>query len=438
MNPINKYLYSESKSSISNENSKKSSNQIEDSFENSDSTLHPFQINSQSNSSELSLAEHPFKAEEISPLDVLHNDISTIVLDYCAGRVFASLANYYARQNWYTKLKREIEPYIKVITREINCDSNTVDAEIYCLEVSAKIHKFVRNAGIMDHLSKNENNFEDLNLIPIAKELKIIIDEDLCTVFEKISKEITNEKLSQILLSHSSKSDKAEFIRKWLAESNERKCLENITDLGLNRLGLKTLPYEIYRFKKVEKLYLANNSLQQVPSSIKRLKYLIDFDITENNLQQLPKEFFKLKQLQMLNLSSNLQIKISEKIGQLTELKSLYLWNINLKVIPNSFRYLRNLEFLALSHNYLEEIPDFIGQFNLKYLGLGQNNLNYIPYSISQMPDLNILEITNNPLKELHPDFLKLQARGCYINLSNYTLYKLTHPMIAQCKCIIS
>ena len=129
-------------------------------------------------------------------------------------------------------------------------------------------------------------------------------------------------------------------------------------------------------WKNLEYLFLRENNLTSLPSSIGNLTNLEHLYSWENNLTSLPKE-----------------------IGNLKNLKVLYLDNNNLSSLPSSIGNLKNLKVLVLDNNNLSSLPKEIG--NLKYLyglGLSNNNLSSLPKEIGNLKNLKKLRLDGNKL----------------------------------------
>ncbi|KAL7608716.1 receptor-like protein 46 [Lactuca sativa] len=162
--------------------------------------------------------------------------------------------------------------------------------------------------------------------------------------------------------------------------------------------------------------------------------------------------------LEMLNLIGSLHGTIPESLGRLANLRELDLSSCRLTgPIPESVTRLRFLEVLYLSHNQLiGPIPTFLGRlsnldlsfnllngpipeslgrhFSLQAISLSSNRLNgTIPVSVTQLPKLHSLDISNNFLEgvvsEIH--FANISMLKHLDTSSNTRLtFKVSHGWI--------
>lgn len=144
------------------------------------------------------------------------------------------------------------------------------------------------------------------------------------------------------------------------------------------------------------------------------------------------------QQLTDLTGISGLVFTIDEISTPITNLEDLTLIinNNELTCLPAEITQLTNLGTLQLSGNKFSELPDIFNNFNLTLLDISHNNLTALPPSVGNqpmllelyinnnqistlpaltLPDLEILNLSNNQLTQLLPDDYNL------VNLKNLT-----------------
>ncbi len=109
---------------------------------------------------------------------------------------------------------------------------------------------------------------------------------------------------------------------------------------------------------QVEELYLAKNSISQIPTQINQLKNLRILDLTENQLPQVPIALSECRKLKELNLTSNRLQNLPAWISKLTELKFIYLDKNQLDELPTSILELPRLKELHIEYNRFEPISE--------------------------------------------------------------------------------
>lgn len=108
------------------------------------------------------------------------------------------------------------------------------------------------------------------------------------------------------------------------------KCI-GLRGLGLDENSLKAGAFTIIsKLKDLRILYLSNNQLEEIPSSIGENSNLMALDLRGNKLKTLPEELGNCGELERLRLNGNsLSAGAFEIIGKLTNLKELHLRKCN-------------------------------------------------------------------------------------------------------------
>ncbi|KAK5607767.1 hypothetical protein CRENBAI_012213 [Crenichthys baileyi] len=247
----------------------------------------------------------------------------------------------------------------------------------------------------------------------------------------------------------------------------------NLTDLlylDLSDNKLDSLPPQMRRLVHLQTLILNNNPLMHaqlrqlpamvalqtlhlrntqrtqsnMPTSLEGLTNLADVDLSCNDLTRVPEGLYSLSSLKRLNLSSNQISELSLCIDQWTQLETLNLSRNQLTSLPSAICKLSKLkklyvnsnkldfdglppgvsklanltEFMAANNN-LELIPEGLCRCDkLKKLVLNKNRLVTLPETIHFLPDLEILDVRENPNLVMPPKPVDRAAEWYNIDFS--------------------
>ncbi|WVY91786.1 hypothetical protein V8G54_037300 [Vigna mungo] len=243
-------------------------------------------------------------------------------------------------------------------------------------------------------------------------------------------------------------------------------------DLGFNQFSGQ-IPNVFPQSNNFEKLDLSHNNVEgELPSTLSNLQHLIHLDLSMNKLSgQIPLSILNLQYLIFLDLSHNrLEGPLPNKIRSLSNLTQLY-FNDNLlnETIPvwclslpsllkldlsyNQFTGLlsvmvsQSIEFLYLCNNKLRgNIPQSIFTLvNLRQLCLSSNNFSHFynvnynfprleklylsslgltefPKLARKVPMLRDLDLSNNKLNGIVPEWLHEMDSLSFLNLSQNLL----------------
>ena len=221
--------------------------------------------------------------------------------------------------------------------------------------------------------------------------------------------------------------------------------LKNLKELTLEANDLKKLPEIITKMSNLESLNLSYNPLQTLPNSFVNLINLkklvfnyecnhVEFFLPSNfgnllNLEELriisckisslPETFANLKALRILEISGpeyfiiqDLQpdasydnyyftFKLPPNFGILPKLEELKIICCHLGTLPESFSNLKSLRKLDITNDYkyfldpkaFELFPNTIRELNIE-----RNEIKKLPKEITNLKDLQLLNLKNNPV----------------------------------------
>ncbi|XP_072300620.1 leucine-rich repeat-containing protein 58-like [Eucyclogobius newberryi] len=192
------------------------------------------------------------------------------------------------------------------------------------------------------------------------------------------------------------------------AVSDERR--HDAKQMYLNNNWLVSLPSSMCRFSNLEFLDISNNRLTCLNEGITRLTRLRTLLAKNNRLNEasLPKDFGSL-QLEVLNFSGNRFEEIPLQCTQMLRLQSLSLGGNRLKSIPPEIENLTSLELLYLGGNLINYIPAEVANLPfLTYLVLCDNRIQSVPPQLTRLNSLRSLSLHNNLLTYLPREILSL------------------------------
>jgi len=174
-------------------------------------------------------------------------------------------------------------------------------------------------------------------------------------------------------------------------------------------------------FTNLQMLTLEGDFFETLPDGFSQLRNQLSILIIKDNaIAQWDKCFVVLSKFRFLRSLSieNCQFTdqtLPDNISLMQQVRELSLADSPLKTIPNGLTKLRRLETLDLRSTQIEKIPDDIAKLkNLTALYLGisadgyPNQITQLPKAISQLKELQIIQLNQNPIRQLPADFTKL------------------------------
>ncbi|MBS0653286.1 MAG: leucine-rich repeat domain-containing protein [Verrucomicrobia bacterium] len=262
-----------------------------------------------------------------------------------------------------------------------------------------------------------------------------VTEADLITLQARLEKHYEDEALQKIwnqkllpifreqgAFQHVPLPHRVEEIRAWLNTPANQHMIQQVTELNLISLQLKTLPSEIGLFTGLQRLDLSYNRLNSLPDSIGNLNALTHLYLAGNQLSSLPESIGNLSALTRLDLSCNQLSSLPDSIGNLSALTGLSVSTNQLSFLPDSIGNLRALSWLNLPSNQLSSLPDSIGNLRaLSWLNLSFNQLSFLPEPVGNLLALTRLDLSYNQLSSPPDSIGNLRALS-WLNLESNEL----------------
>ncbi|XP_034478987.1 leucine-rich repeat-containing protein 10 [Drosophila innubila] len=169
--------------------------------------------------------------------------------------------------------------------------------------------------------------------------------------------------------------------------------------LNLSHYQMAELPEIIKRCDTLMKLYLNQNILTKVPSSLGNLFRLQVLALDYNKLTEFPMCICQLVRLKFLNVSCNNIICLPPELGNLTALETFWCNNTGLRILPAEISNCERLQTLGVRGNRLRTLPSSMGTLSeLRWFTAENNELSEVPSTFGLLQNLVHLNLKENQL----------------------------------------
>lgn len=124
-----------------------------------------------------------------------------------------------------------------------------------------------------------------------------------------------------------------------------------VREVDLSGQNLTRVPEWVWEQKSLERLYLQDNALEELPAALGDLVGLTRMDLSKNRIASVPAEIGRLANLTELDLSSNRLEALPAEFGSLRRLEWLFLFQNQLAALPVTISQLTKLRGLFLWGN---------------------------------------------------------------------------------------
>ena len=188
-----------------------------------------------------------------------------------------------------------------------------------------------------------------------------------------------------------------------------------ITLMCISRLPPKAILRHQEKFKKIKRLELKDNCLENLPSNISICQELESLNLYENPITRLP-----------------------DGVGTLP-LKHLYLSGGLLPVLPQCIYQLKHIEWVSLENMGVSSLsPEIKNLRNLTWLYLGQNCLEKLPIELISLRYLAEIFLEHNKLSVCQPYGIWGYLKHKKINITNLLCNQNTAPLLLPANKVVN
>jgi hypothetical protein len=182
--------------------------------------------------------------------------------------------------------------------------------------------------------------------------------------------------------------------------------LASLEHLSLGRNPLTQLPEDFSKLHRLTSLWLDDCQLEQVPLPVLDLENLQELRLSNNRLDQLPDTLpERLTNLAILCVDGNRLTSLPD-LHRLEYLVTLQARQNQLSTLPD-LPY--SLRLLHLSSNQIDTLPTRLEECTqLTHIYLNSNALTEFLINVNLWPNLAKLNLSNNRIAQLSPEFLLL------------------------------
>ncbi|XP_007885652.2 leucine-rich repeat-containing protein 10B [Callorhinchus milii] len=174
--------------------------------------------------------------------------------------------------------------------------------------------------------------------------------------------------------------------------------------------GLSCIDTDMEEVSADRMLDVSYKKIKRFPSPICSFTYVEKLYISNNRLRELPGEFEQLVNLKILALDYNKFEDVPKVVCTLHNLTRLYLGSNRLMTIPSEFRNLENLRCLWIESNYFRKFPkQLLDMPSLKSLQMGDNRLKSLPEDLVRLLTLRGFWLYGNRFEDFPRVLLKME-----------------------------
>jgi internalin A len=179
--------------------------------------------------------------------------------------------------------------------------------------------------------------------------------------------------------------------------------------IDLSDKGLHKLPENFIFIDQLQELFLDNNQLININDQLPKGDKIYSISLTRNYLTEIPSKILNYNNLLYLNLDDNPFKTIPESLSKLNNLKHLYLAKCQLYCLPSVFKF-NSLERLDLRFNQITELPASLCESkHLIDLNLGQNKLKTLAPNFGELTNLIHLSLNENLITDFPTQIFNLK-----------------------------